>query len=117
MSDTTITVGDALFASVLECLSAERGRMGRASVRVRLGDGRQWFVDLRAGTFRPGQAGDEALAELRLNEIDLLSLVKGKIRPEDLYQRGRLWVDGDMALARRLAGALYRLSAGGSRGG
>lgn len=103
-------VVEALLAKLLSRLPPESVPMGRATVRVRLGDGRHWLLDLRLATVRAG-AEDDALTGLCLSEADLLSLTKGRIRPADMYQRGRLSVDGDMTLARLVAGALYRLSA------
>ncbi|MGH8083282.1 MAG: SDR family NAD(P)-dependent oxidoreductase, partial [Lysobacter sp.] len=62
-----------------------------------------WTVDLRGG--KPlilPQPADAAHVVFRLNDEDLSALFAGTARASDLFQRGRLRVDGELALAHEL---------------
>jgi (3R)-3-hydroxyacyl-CoA dehydrogenase / 3a,7a,12a-trihydroxy-5b-cholest-24-enoyl-CoA hydratase / enoyl-CoA hydratase 2 len=64
---------------------------------------RAWGVDLRSapGTVTEGaQAG--ATATLTLADEDLQALAKGTVTARDLFQQGKLRVDGDVRVAHRL---------------
>ncbi len=61
-----------------------------------------WVVDLanEPGSVKEGTA-DKATTTICLAEEDLVALVKGE-SPKDLFQRGRLRVDGDVRVAQKL---------------
>lgn len=101
-----------LFHALLERLS-DSGRQSHAVVQLQVTDPeRCWTLDLNLDHLRLERctAGDDAVASLRISEADLVALAEGEMRPVDLYQRGRLRVDGDMHLARKVATALYKLA-------
>ncbi len=61
-----------------------------------------WVVDLTgAGAVREGtEAG--AQAALRIDDAELAALSKDPGRARDLYQHGKLRVDGDVRIAQKL---------------
>ncbi|MDM4772215.1 peroxisomal multifunctional enzyme type 2 [Solimonas sp. SE-A11] len=63
-----------------------------------------WLVDLSgpAPKVEQGAAG-EASAVFGIADEDLVALVKGEVQVRDLYQRGKLRVDGDVRLAQELS--------------
>ena len=82
------------------------------TVQVRIGDpvailgGAEpdsWWVIDTAGKepVREGQS-DGAGAVLTISDPDLSALVRGQLAAQDLYQRGKLRVDGDVTVAQRL---------------
>jgi 3-hydroxyacyl-CoA dehydrogenase/3a,7a,12a-trihydroxy-5b-cholest-24-enoyl-CoA hydratase len=62
-----------------------------------------WVVDLARGPgdVREGVA-ENAKATFTLEDEDLEALAKGAASPQDLHQRGRLRIDGEMTVAHRL---------------
>ncbi|AXQ29426.1 SDR family NAD(P)-dependent oxidoreductase [Solimonas sp. K1W22B-7] len=63
-----------------------------------------WLLDLsgKAPKLEQGAAG-EAHAVFGIADEDLVALVKGEAQVRDLFQRGKLRVDGDVKLAQELA--------------
>jgi (3R)-3-hydroxyacyl-CoA dehydrogenase / 3a,7a,12a-trihydroxy-5b-cholest-24-enoyl-CoA hydratase / enoyl-CoA hydratase 2 len=62
----------------------------------------RWIVDMTgAGAVREG-AEPKARTTLRLDEADLFSLCEDPTRSRDLYQHGKLRVDGDVRVAHKL---------------
>ena len=62
-----------------------------------------WTIDLRAG--RPqiqAEATDAAAATFYLSDEDLSALFAGKAQAQDLFQRGRLRIEGELRLAHSL---------------
>jgi 3-hydroxyacyl-CoA dehydrogenase/3a,7a,12a-trihydroxy-5b-cholest-24-enoyl-CoA hydratase len=61
-----------------------------------------WTLDLRSqpGTVKEGSAKDAA-ATLTIADEDLAALAKGQ-SAQDLHQRGKLRVDGEMRVAQKL---------------
>ncbi|MGH6908077.1 MAG: SCP2 sterol-binding domain-containing protein, partial [Aestuariivirga sp.] len=68
-----------------------------------------WVIDLSGKTPKV-EAGTsaKATATFGIADDDLVALAKGEAQVKDLYQRGRLRVDGDVTLAREL-GVLSKL--------
>ncbi len=62
-----------------------------------------WFADFSGATASITQGSGEASATLTLADGDLADLAHGKTSTRDLFQRGKLRVDGDIALARKLS--------------
>ena len=60
-----------------------------------------WFVDLGAGDVKSGTY-DGADATFTVSDEGLGELAAGELTPAQLFQMGKLRVDGDMALARDL---------------
>ncbi len=61
-----------------------------------------WVVDLTgAGAVREGSEGKPAAA-LRIDDADLAALCKDPGKARDLYQHGKLRVDGDVRIAHKL---------------
>jgi 3-hydroxyacyl-CoA dehydrogenase/3a,7a,12a-trihydroxy-5b-cholest-24-enoyl-CoA hydratase len=61
-----------------------------------------WVVDLTgAGSVREGSEA-KAGAALRVDDADLVALCKDPARARDLYQHGKLRVDGDVRVAHKL---------------
>jgi 3-hydroxyacyl-CoA dehydrogenase/3a,7a,12a-trihydroxy-5b-cholest-24-enoyl-CoA hydratase len=73
---------------------------GKVQIRVTDPDG-AWLVDLDAGTVKPG-THQGATTVLTLADVDLATLVTGQSTAVELYQRGKLRVDGDVGPARDL---------------
>lgn len=65
--------------------------------------GQAWTADLRkgAGTVTAGKSAD-ATTTFTLSDDDLVVLVKGEESPQQLHQKGRLRIDGDVRVAHRL---------------
>jgi NAD(P)-dependent dehydrogenase (short-subunit alcohol dehydrogenase family)/acyl dehydratase/putative sterol carrier protein len=63
-----------------------------------------WVLDFssKAPKVEPGK-NDKAAAIFGIADEDLVALVQGKAQVRDLYQRGKLRVDGDVKLAQELA--------------
>jgi 3-hydroxyacyl-CoA dehydrogenase/3a,7a,12a-trihydroxy-5b-cholest-24-enoyl-CoA hydratase len=61
-----------------------------------------WRVDLASPAPGVTQAGGQAATTLTLSDSDLTALVKGEADVRTLYQHGKLRVDGDVRIARRL---------------
>ncbi|HWY25958.1 MAG TPA: SCP2 sterol-binding domain-containing protein, partial [Nevskia sp.] len=71
----------------------------------------EWMVDLSGKTPKVEQGrSDKAAAVFGIADEDLAALAGGKASLRDLYQRGKLRVDGDVRLAREL-GVLSKLIA------
>ncbi len=87
----------AFFESLARSL--EPGRPGRIHFKV-TEPSSEWLVDLKSGTIERG--GGQADAVLTLSEETLLALAGGA-QAGDLFQRGKLRVEGDLQVARRLA--------------
>ena len=64
-------------------------------------DGKGVVVDLKSGALRDGNDASAAVT-LKLEGDDLVALAKGQASVQDLYQRGKLRVDGDVNLAHKL---------------
>ena len=63
-----------------------------------------WVVDLSGAAPRVEQGGsDQAAAVFGIADEDLAALAGGKAEVRDLYQRGKLRVDGDVRLAHGLS--------------
>ena len=60
-----------------------------------------WMIDLGEGTVKAG-TWDGADSVLTLSDADLEALVHGEVSEAELYQQGKLRVDGDLAPARDL---------------
>jgi alkyl sulfatase BDS1-like metallo-beta-lactamase superfamily hydrolase len=62
-----------------------------------------WVIDLsgKAPKVEQGDSG-KAAAVFGIADADLTALAKGEAQIQDLYQRGKLRVDGDVRLAREL---------------
>ena len=60
-------------------------------------------MDLAGGTpsVKEG-AGGKPTTTFTLADADLVALVSGKVAPRELFQRGKLRVDGDVTVAHRL---------------
>ncbi|MCG8417553.1 MAG: SDR family NAD(P)-dependent oxidoreductase [Proteobacteria bacterium] len=92
----------------------ELGSEVAAVIQFRIGDplsiGRDgnrpdaaWVLDMAGAepSVREGES-DRASAVLTLGDGDLVALVRGEARVRDLYQRGKLRLDGDVTVAQRL---------------
>lgn len=96
-----------LFAALAEKLrtdpKAANGLGGRVvAFKLREPDA-SWVVDLSGKTPKVEQGENaQATAVFGLSDADFLALAEGKADARDLYQRGRLRVDGDVRLAREL---------------
>ncbi len=63
----------------------------------------QWAVDFRSGVGTAVEGVlDDADVTFTLSDEDLSSLVSGDESVQDLYQRGKLRIDGDISVAQRL---------------
>jgi 3-hydroxyacyl-CoA dehydrogenase/3a,7a,12a-trihydroxy-5b-cholest-24-enoyl-CoA hydratase len=62
----------------------------------------KWVVDLTSGPGSVKEGTANAAATFTLSDEDLSALVSGKAQVKDLYQRGRLRIDGDVRLAHKL---------------
>jgi 3-hydroxyacyl-CoA dehydrogenase/3a,7a,12a-trihydroxy-5b-cholest-24-enoyl-CoA hydratase len=64
---------------------------------------RSFLVDLAAGpgTVKEG-VSDRAAAVLTIDDDDLVALVKGQATAKDLFQRGKLRIDGDASVGQKL---------------
>jgi 3-hydroxyacyl-CoA dehydrogenase/3a,7a,12a-trihydroxy-5b-cholest-24-enoyl-CoA hydratase len=97
----------ALFTALGERLAQSPGLAGEVGAvlqfRVKSPD-RSYVVDLQQapGAVSEGEA-QGAQATFTLSDDDLVALAQDPGRARDLYQRGRLRVDGDVRLAQRLA--------------
>jgi 3-hydroxyacyl-CoA dehydrogenase/3a,7a,12a-trihydroxy-5b-cholest-24-enoyl-CoA hydratase len=96
----------AIFAA-LEARLAENPDLAReidAVVQFEIKDPDALFtVEAREGKARASQGGAlSPTATLTLSDQDLDSLVRGEIGAQELYQRGRMRVDGDVRVAHRL---------------
>jgi 3-hydroxyacyl-CoA dehydrogenase/3a,7a,12a-trihydroxy-5b-cholest-24-enoyl-CoA hydratase len=61
-----------------------------------------WVLDLTgAGAVREGTEA-KATAKLRIDDADLVALAKDPSHVRDLFQRGKLRVDGDVTVAHKL---------------
>ncbi len=81
-------------------LAAEVG--ATIGVRDAAGDG-AWTLDLRAEAASHLVEGtDGAQAGLTVTASDLAAWIRGDVRASELFQRGKLRVDGDLALIKRL---------------
>ncbi len=96
----------ALFAALADRLAADAGIAAEVAALIQFKiaepDG-AWVVDLRPheGSVTEGEAADVD-AVLSLAEEDLVALAKEEATARDLFQRGKLAVDGDVAVARKL---------------
>ncbi len=64
---------------------------------------RNWVVDTRDGLLAVREGEDQnAAAVFVIDDADLVSLASGKASAQDLFQRGKLSVDGDLRLAHKL---------------
>ncbi len=63
----------------------------------------EWAVDLASATpsLKKGEA-EAATAKLIVSDDDLGALARGEVGAQELYQRGKLRVDGDITVAHRL---------------
>ncbi|MCC6523422.1 MAG: SDR family NAD(P)-dependent oxidoreductase [Polyangiaceae bacterium] len=96
----------ALFAALGKRLAAEPGLakdIGAAIAFKVTAPAAAYTVDLRTapGSVKDGAASD-AGATLTLADADLAALAAGSAAAQDLFQRGRLRVDGDVRLAQKL---------------
>jgi 3-hydroxyacyl-CoA dehydrogenase/3a,7a,12a-trihydroxy-5b-cholest-24-enoyl-CoA hydratase len=79
-------------------LGAELG----AVVQLRLKNpDASWVVDGPASAVREG-AAERAATTVTIDDGDVEALIRGASSAQDLYQRGKLRVDGDIAPAQRL---------------
>jgi NAD(P)-dependent dehydrogenase (short-subunit alcohol dehydrogenase family)/acyl dehydratase/putative sterol carrier protein len=103
----------AIFAALARKLEQDpkaiNGLAGQV-VQFRLRDPEgAWVIDLSGKTPKVEQsAAAKAAAVFGIADEDLVALAKGQAEVRDLYQRGRLRVDGDVRLAREL-GVLSKL--------
>ncbi|RJF94595.1 SDR family NAD(P)-dependent oxidoreductase [Oleomonas cavernae] len=67
-----------------------------------------WVIDPGKGTVSEGRA-DAPAATIGIDDEDLLALAQGAVAARDLFQKGKLKVDGDIRVAHRLD-ALTRLN-------
>ncbi|MBX3246644.1 MAG: SDR family NAD(P)-dependent oxidoreductase [Myxococcales bacterium] len=74
---------------------------GKIQIRVTDPDG-AWLVDLDAGAVKPGTY-EGASTVITLSDVDLAAVASGEASAADLYQRGKLRVDGEVGPARDLA--------------
>ncbi|NGY04273.1 peroxisomal multifunctional enzyme type 2 [Solimonas terrae] len=97
----------AIFDALARRLAADamlgRGIAAKLQFKVLAPDG-AWTVDLSGDTpaVTPGTAGDAATT-LTLDDAALAELASGQVDARQLYQHGRLRVDGDVRHARHLA--------------
>jgi 3-hydroxyacyl-CoA dehydrogenase/3a,7a,12a-trihydroxy-5b-cholest-24-enoyl-CoA hydratase len=96
----------AIFEALSKRLTEKPGLKDEVRAVLRFavsGPDATWTVDL-AGAAPAVKAGDagEAAATLHLCDSDLTALVKGETSARDLYQHGKLRVDGDVTVAHRL---------------
>jgi 3-hydroxyacyl-CoA dehydrogenase/3a,7a,12a-trihydroxy-5b-cholest-24-enoyl-CoA hydratase len=81
-------------------LAAEIGQVLQFHVKS---PDRSFVVDLKSGAGAVREGTDAAAAAtLQIDEADLIDLVKGAAQAMDLYQRGKLKVNGDVRLAHKL---------------
>jgi 3-hydroxyacyl-CoA dehydrogenase/3a,7a,12a-trihydroxy-5b-cholest-24-enoyl-CoA hydratase len=97
-----------IFAALGQRLASDskavNGLAGRV-VQFKLRDPEaSWVLDAsgKVPTVAAG-ASDKAAAVFGISDGDLAALVKGQAQVADLYQRGKLRVDGDVKLARELS--------------
>jgi (3R)-3-hydroxyacyl-CoA dehydrogenase / 3a,7a,12a-trihydroxy-5b-cholest-24-enoyl-CoA hydratase / enoyl-CoA hydratase 2 len=62
---------------------------------------KRFFVDARSVSEGAAKEG-AATATVRVDEDDLIALVKGQATAQDLFMRGKLRVDGDVGAAHKL---------------
>jgi len=75
---------------------------GQAAPQAGPGPAKSWVVDLTGpGAVREG-ADPKAAAVLRIDDADLAALCKDPSQARELYQRGKLRVDGDVRPAQKL---------------
>ncbi len=95
-------------ASLAKVLKAHPELAGEVGALVELRDttsGTAWTLDLRAEA--PGERVSEGAAEgpdsvFSIAAADLAALVRGDVHASVLFQRGKLRVDGDVGVAKRL---------------
>ena len=87
---------------LFEALSVKAPKgTGRIQIRVTDPDG-AWLVDLEVGAVKSG-THEGATTVLTLADADLAALAAGEASATELYQKGRLRVDGEVGPARDLA--------------
>ncbi|MCB9600302.1 MAG: SDR family NAD(P)-dependent oxidoreductase [Sandaracinus sp.] len=87
---------------LFEALSVKAPKgQGKIQIRVTDPDG-AWLVDLEAGAVKSGTY-EGATTVLTLADADLAALATGEASASELYQKGRLRVDGQVDAARDLA--------------
>ena len=93
----------ALFSSLAEKLSASNLAGGEVLQFNVIDAGQSWTVDLSAesGVVNEGES-ETATAVFGIEDEDLVALAAVKEDARDLYQRGRLRVDGDVLQVREL---------------
>ena len=95
-----------IFAALRKRLAVPKAADGckRAVLHVRVKDPEaSWLVDLSGRTPKIEQgATAQASAVFGIDDADLVALVQGEAQVRDLYQRGKLRVDGDVKLAHEL---------------
>ncbi|HWY25089.1 MAG TPA: SCP2 sterol-binding domain-containing protein, partial [Nevskia sp.] len=101
-------LGSSIFTALGERLAkdgkAANGARGQVLVFKLREPEASWVVDLSGKTARV-EAGEsaKAVAVFGITDADLAALVRGEAQAEDLFQKGRLRVDGDVRLARELS--------------
>jgi NAD(P)-dependent dehydrogenase (short-subunit alcohol dehydrogenase family)/acyl dehydratase/putative sterol carrier protein len=99
---------EEIFTALSKRLSSDSKAINGLSgsiVQFKLSDpDASWVVDA-SGKFPKVEAGasDKAVAVFSISDDDLAALAKGEAQIKDLYQRGKLRVDGDVKLARELS--------------
>ena len=91
---------EALAPKLFEGLEVPKNGGTKVQIRVTEPDA-AWMIDLGEGTVKAG-TWDGADSVLTLSDADLEALVHGEVSEAELYQQGKLRVDGDLAPARDL---------------
>lgn len=98
----------AVMAALSQRLADNPGVAGevRAIVELRVADlDSAWTLRLKDGDARvdDGSANGDADVTLTIADADLASLAKGEAAAQELFQRGKLRIDGDITVAHRLS--------------
>ena len=94
-----------VFAALTAIVAKEPERVGdvKANICVKVSDPDGiWALGFKEGAEVKEGSMDHVDATLSIAEDDLVALVKGEASAEDLFQRGKLRVDGDVLIAHRL---------------
>ncbi|MDQ4018280.1 MAG: SCP2 sterol-binding domain-containing protein [Actinomycetota bacterium] len=91
-----------LFEGLEEGVDPARTRGTTASYRFDVEGVGSWHVDVNDGDVDVTKTGAPADCVIRASEENLLRVVRGDLNPVTAYMTGRVKVEGDITLAKRL---------------